>query len=241
MKIPKMILFDYGQTLIAEQKFDGVKGTDAVLQYATRNKYHLSAEQVQAKANEIKQFPIENGRYIVFLFHTDEFLGEVTSSEEQQIMKVLRKNGEIVEVNFEEKEGKQAFWHTSAHVLAQAVKRLYSETKCAIGSAIENGFYYNFQFEFSFSEDHLKTIEAEMRKIVRESLSLQVYEKSKEEALSFMENADETYKIELIQELNDTEQISFYKQGEYEEFCAGPHISNVCQIKAVKLLNLIFI
>ena len=145
-------------------------------------------------------------------------------------MKVLRKNGEIVEVNFEEQEGKKAFWHTSAHVLAQAVKRLYPETKCAIGSTIENGFYYDFQFEFSFSEDHLKTIEAEMRKIVKESLSLQVYEKSKEEALSFMENADEKYKVELIQELNDTEQISFYKQGEYEEFCAGSHISNVCQI-----------
>ena len=152
-------------------------------------------------------------------------------------MKVLRKNGEIVEVNFEEQEGKKAFWHTSAHVLAQAVKRLYPETKCAIGSTIENGFYYDFQFEFSFSEDHLKTIEAEMRKIVKESLSLQVYEKSKEEALSFMENADEKYKVELIQELNDTEQISFYKQGEYEEFCAGSHISNVCQIKALKLLS----
>ena len=152
-------------------------------------------------------------------------------------MKVLRKNGEIVEVNFEEQEGKKAFWHTSAHVLAQAVKRLYPKTKCAIGPAIENGFYYDFQFEFSFSEDHLKTIEAEMRKIVKESLSLQVYEKSKEEALSFMENADEKYKVELIQELNDTEQISFYKQGEYEEFCAGSHISNVCQIKAIKLLS----
>ncbi len=152
-------------------------------------------------------------------------------------MKVLRKNGEIVEVNFEEQEGKKAFWHTSAHVLAQAVKRLYPETKCAIGSTIENGFYYDFQFEFSFSEDHLKTIEAEMRKIVKESLSLQVYEKSKEEALRFMENADEKYKVELIQELNDTEQISFYKQGEYEEFCAGSHISNVCQIKAIKLLS----
>ncbi len=88
-------------------------------------------------------------------------------------MKVLRKNGEIVEVNFEEQEGKKAFWHTSAHVLAQAVKRLYPETKCAIGPAIENGFYYDFQFEFSFSEEHLKTIEAEMRKIVKESLSLQ--------------------------------------------------------------------
>ncbi|MDE7351953.1 MAG: threonine--tRNA ligase [Acetatifactor sp.] len=152
-------------------------------------------------------------------------------------MKVLRKNGEIAEVGFEEQEGRKAFWHTSAHVLAQAVKRLYPETKCAIGPAIENGFYYDFQFQFPFSEEHLKTIEAEMRKIVKESLSLQVYEKSKEEALGFMENAGEKYKIELIQELNEAEQISFYKQGEYEELCAGPHISNVCQIKAIKLLS----
>ena len=130
-------------------------------------------------------------------------------------MKVLRKNGEIVEVNFEEQEGKKAFWHTSAHVLAQAVKRLYPETKCAIGPAIENGFYYDFDFAFSFSEEHLKAIEEEMRKIVKESLSLQVFEKSKEEALSFMEGAGEKYKVELIEELDASEKISFYKQGEY--------------------------
>ena len=152
-------------------------------------------------------------------------------------MKVLRKNGEMVEVNFEKQEGEKAFWHTSAHVLAQAVKRLYPNTKCAIGPAIENGFYYDFEFEFPFSEENLKEIEEEMRKIIKESLSLQVYEKSKEEALSFMEKAGEKYKIELIRELDEKEHISFYKQGEYEEFCAGPHISNVCQIKAFKLLS----
>ncbi len=152
-------------------------------------------------------------------------------------MKVLRKNGEIAELKFEEQEGKKAFWHTSAHVLAQAVKRLYPETKCAIGPAIENGFYYDFEFGFSFSEGNLKEVEDEMRKIIKESLSLQVYEKSKEEALDFMQNAGEKYKIEMIEELDESEKISFYKQGEYEEFCAGPHISNVCQIKAVKLLS----
>ena len=129
----------------------------------------------------------------------------VEKRKEQQIMKVLRKNGEMVEVNFEEQEGKKEFWHTSAHVLAQAVKRLYPETKCAIGPAIENGFYYDFQFDFPFTEEHLKTIEAEMRKIVKESLSLQVCEKSREEALSIMDQAGETYKMELIQELNETE------------------------------------
>ncbi|MBE5927523.1 MAG: threonine--tRNA ligase [Lachnospiraceae bacterium] len=152
-------------------------------------------------------------------------------------MKVLRRNGEIIEVNFEDQEGKKAFWHTSAHVLAQAVKRLYPETKCAIGPAIENGFYYDFEFAFSFSEEHLKEVEEEMQKIVKESLSLQVSEKSKEEALIFMADAGEKYKIELVEELDDSEKISFYKQGEYEEFCAGPHISNVCLIKAIKLLS----
>ncbi len=152
-------------------------------------------------------------------------------------MKILRRNGEIAEIGFEEAEGKKAFWHTSSHVLAQAVKRLWPETKCAIGPAIENGFYYDFEFAFPFSEEHLKVIEDEMRKIVKESLSLQVYEKSKEEALQFMEEAGEKYKVELIQALDANEKISFYSQGEYAEFCAGPHITNVCQIKAFKLMS----
>ena len=153
-------------------------------------------------------------------------------------MKVLRKTGEIVEVKLEEQEGKKAFWHTSAHVLAQAVKRLYPDTKCAIGPAIENGFYYDFEFSFPFSEENLKEIEEEMRRIVKESLSIRVYEKSKDEAIAFMENVHEKYKLELIRELDDDEKISFYKQGDYEEFCAGPHILNTCQIKAIKLLSI---
>lgn len=152
-------------------------------------------------------------------------------------MKVLQNNNEVREVKFEELEGKKAFWHTSAHVLAQAVKRLYPETKCAIGPAIENGFYYDFDFAFPFSDEHLSAIEEEMRRIVKESLSLQVSGKSREEAIAYMEQAGEHYKLELIKELADDVRISFYKQGEYEEFCAGPHISNVCQIKAIKLLS----
>ena len=152
-------------------------------------------------------------------------------------MKVLQNNNEVMEFKFEELEGKKAFWHTSAHVLAQAVKRLYPETKCAIGPAIENGFYYDFEFAFPFDQEHLGAIEEEMRKIVKESLSLQVSEKSKEEAIAYMERAKEPYKLEIIRELADDVRISFYKQGEYEEFCVGPHISNVCQIKAIKLLS----
>lgn len=121
--------------------------------------------------------------------------------------------------------------------MAQAVKRLYSDTKCAIGPAIENGFYYDFEFSFPFSEENLKEVEKEMRRIVKESLSLQVFEKTKTEAIEYMKKIHEDYKLELIRELEDNEKISFYKQGDYEEFCAGPHISNVCQIKAIKLLS----
>lgn len=151
-------------------------------------------------------------------------------------MKVLRKNGEIVEEKFEG-EGKKAFWHTSAHVLAQAVKHLYPDTKCAIGPAIEQGFYYDFEFSFPFSEENLAEIEQEMKRIVKESLSLQVSEKSKEEAFAYMQKENEDYKLELIRELGEGEQITFYKQGDYEEFCAGPHITNTSSIKAIKLLS----
>lgn len=152
-------------------------------------------------------------------------------------MKVIRKNGQVMEGSFEEREVREAFWHTTAHVLAQAVKRLYPETKCAIGPAIEHGFYYDFEFDFSFAEEDLRAVEAEMKNIVEESLSLQVYGQTKEEAIVYMEQRGEPYKTEMIRELPETEKISFYRQGDYAEFCAGPHISNTCQIKALKLLS----
>ncbi|MBQ6024862.1 MAG: threonine--tRNA ligase [Lachnospiraceae bacterium] len=152
-------------------------------------------------------------------------------------MKVLLKNGNVVEESFESAEGKKAFWHTSAHVLAQAVKRLYPNVKCGIGPAIEKGFYYDFEFDFPFSEENLGAVEDEMRKIIKESLSLQVYEVSKKEALKYMADNNEPYKQELIKELPAEEKISFYKQGDYAEFCAGPHIINTSHIKAVKLLS----
>lgn len=153
-------------------------------------------------------------------------------------MKILLKNGETREMSFDEQEGKKAFWHTSAHILAQAVKNLYPDTKCAIGPAIQNGFYYDFEFSFPFSEEYLPAIEAEMKKIVKKSFPLQVYGMEREKALSYMEEHGESYKLELIQDLPAEEEISFYKQGEYVEFCAGPHIANTCQVKAIKLLSI---
>ena len=152
-------------------------------------------------------------------------------------MKVLEKNGQVIEGNFEEKEVKEAFWHTSAHVLAQAVKRLYPDTKCAIGPAIDNGFYYDFDFSFPFTEENLAAIEKEMKKIVKQSLPLEVFEVTKEKALDYMKERQEDYKVEMIEELPEGETITFYKQGDYEEFCAGPYVSNTCVIKAIKLLS----
>ncbi len=153
-------------------------------------------------------------------------------------MKVLRRDGSIYEGSFEEKEVREAFWHTSAHVLAQAVKRLYPDTKCAIGPAISNGFYYDFDFGVPFSEEQLKDVEKEMGKIIGEALPLEVCERERQEAAAFMAERKEPYKVELILALPEGETVSFYRQGDYEESCAGPHIDNTCRIGAFRLLSL---
>ncbi|MCM1118556.1 MAG: threonine--tRNA ligase [bacterium] len=153
-------------------------------------------------------------------------------------MKILHRNGEITSSDFDSSEGRKAFWHTSAHLLAQAVKRLYPDTKCAIGPATDNGFYYDFAFSFSFTEEHLRAVEEEMRRLVRESLSLQVRAVSRQEALAHMEQEGEDFKLELIRELPGGEEITFYRQGNYTELCAGPHLSNTSPIRALKLLSI---
>lgn len=170
-------------------------------------------------------------------------------------MKVLKSNGEVYEGNFEEKEVSRAFWHTSAHMLAQAVKELYPDTKCAIGPVIENGFYYDFRFSFPFEEEHLKAVEAKMYEIAGRSLSLRVESVSEKEALAYMERQGECYKKEIIEELvrevsigkmsgkkeKEREQaleFTFYRQGSYTEFCRGPHIANTSYVRAIKLLSI---
>ena len=152
-------------------------------------------------------------------------------------MKISKKDGSIQEVTFEEELGRNAFRHTSAHILAQAVKRLYPETKCAIGPAIADGFYYDFEFDFEFSEDRFEEIENEMKKIVKENLQLRHYTLSREEAIKLMEEKNEPYKVELIMDLPEDEELSFYQQGEYVEFCAGPHVAYTSAVKAFKLLS----
>ena len=134
-------------------------------------------------------------------------------------------------------EGKKAYWHTTSHILAQAVKRLYPETKLAIGPSIDNGFYYDFDSEKAFSEEDLLKLEEEMKKIIKEDLSIEKYTLPRKEAIEFMQNKNEIYKIELINDLPEDAEISFYKQGEFTDLCAGPHVQSTGKIKAIKLLS----
>ena len=139
-------------------------------------------------------------------------------------------------VTFDEIEGKKTFWHTASHIMAQAVKRLYPDTKLAIGPSVDNGFYYDFDSEVSFTPEILEKIEAEMKKIVKEDLALEKFELSPAEALAMMEEKGEIYKVELINEHADKgEAISFYKQGDFVELCAGPHLMSTGAVKAFKL------
>ena len=140
-------------------------------------------------------------------------------------------------LTFDDEGGKHAFRHTSSHILAQAVKRLFPSTKLAIGPAIENGFYYDFDSDRTFTPEDLEKIEAEMKKIIKEDLTVERFELPREEAIKFMSERGETYKVELINDLPEDAVISFYKQGEFVDLCAGPHAPSTGKIKAFKLLN----
>ena len=129
------------------------------------------------------------------------------------------------------------YWHTTAHVMAQAVKRLFPDAKLTIGPAIEHGFYYDFDIEKPFSEDDLAKIEDEMRKIIKEDLKLERFELPRDEAIKLMKENNEDYKVEIIEELPEGEVISFYKQGDFTDLCRGPHLPSTGCIKAIKLLS----
>ena len=148
------------------------------------------------------------------------------------------KEGDVVEIlGWEHEDARWTLRHTGSHVLAQAVKRLYPETKLAIGPAIDNGFYYDFDREKPFLQEDLDKIEAEMKKIVKEGLRLERFELPREEAIAFMEEKDEPYKVELIQDLPEDAVISFYKQGDFVDLCAGPHLPSTSGLKAFKLTS----
>ena len=162
--------------------------------------------------------------------------GEV-DGEVKDLRYELKKDCSLILHTFKEEdlEGKKAYWHTTSHIMAQAVKRLFPEAKLAIGPAIENGFYYDFDVEKPFTDEDKANIETEMKKIIKENLEIERFSLPKQDALKLMEN--EPYKQELINDLAEGEEISFYKQGDFTDLCAGPHLTSTGKIKAVKILS----
>ncbi len=152
-------------------------------------------------------------------------------------MKITLKDGALSEASFEQEEGRRAFRHTASHVLAQAVKELFPQTKLAIGPATEEGFYYDFDRDTPFSAEEVAAIEAQMKKIIKQGQALERFTLPRNEAIALMESLDEPYKVELIQELPEGEEISFYKQGDFSDLCAGPHLTSTKPLKAIKLMN----
>ena len=152
-------------------------------------------------------------------------------------MKVIMHDGSINEYTFDDEIGRGALRHTASHILAQAVKRLYPETKLAIGPSIKDGFYYDFDRETPFTDEDLAALEAEMKKIVKENLKLERFTLPRAEAIALMEKAGEPYKVELINDLPEDEELSFFKQGDYVDLCAGPHVTYTSAVKAFKLTS----
>ena len=149
----------------------------------------------------------------------------------------LNQNCKLEILTFDDEDGKKAYWHTTSHIMAQAIKRLYKNVKLAIGPAIDAGFYYDFDTDYRFSEADFEKIEAEMKKIIKEDLPIERFELPREEAIKLMKDAGEDYKVELIEDLPEDEVLSFYKQGEFTDLCAGPHLMSTGKVKCVKIMS----
>ena len=166
-----------------------------------------------------------------------EVLCATVNGEVVELSHALTADAEVTLHTFADEEGKSTFRHTASHILAQAVKRLYPETKLTIGPAVENGFYYDFDSDISFTPEILSKIEGEMKKIVKENLRLERSTKSREDAIAFMREKGEPYKVQLIEELPSDAEISFYTQGEFTDLCAGPQLFATGAVKAFKLTS----
>ncbi|MBS3994845.1 MAG: threonine--tRNA ligase [Alkaliphilus sp.] len=149
----------------------------------------------------------------------------------------LYEDAEVSILTFEDEDGKDIFRHTSSHIMAQAVLRLFPNTKLAIGPPIENGFYYDLDSEHRFTEEDFGIIEKEMDKICQENLQIEKFEMSRDEAIKYMKKKNESYKVELIEDLPENTILSFYKQGEFVDLCAGPHLPSTKPVKAIKILS----
>lgn len=167
-----------------------------------------------------------------------EALTATINGELKDIRTLISEDSSVSIHKFDEFEGRLAFWHTTDHVMAQAVKRLWPETKLSVGPQNENGFFYDFDREGGFSEEDLVKIEAEMKNIIKEGYDVEYFELPRDEAEAFIKEQGEPYKLELLADIPEGDTISFYKQGEFTDLCGGPHILSVKPIKAVKLLSL---
>ncbi|MBQ4055033.1 MAG: threonine--tRNA ligase, partial [Clostridia bacterium] len=150
----------------------------------------------------------------------------------------ISEGDEVKPLTFEEQGGKKVFWHTSSHILAQAVKRLYPNAKLAIGPSIDNGFYYDIDVDTAFTPEILEKLEGEMKKIVKENVRIERFTLPRDEAIALMKEKDEPYKVELIEDLPEGETISFYRQGDFTDLCAGPHLFSTGAVKAYKLTSI---
>ncbi len=165
-------------------------------------------------------------------------LGAVVNGQTRGLQEALNEDSEVRFVNFNDKEGKAIFWHTSAHIMALAVQRLHPDVKFAIGPAIADGFYYDFDTEHRFTPEDLKAIEDEMKKIVKEGHELVRTEMKREDAIEHFKPMGEVYKVDLIENLPEGAVISFYQLGEFIDLCKGPHLKDISKVKAVKLMSI---
>ena len=166
-----------------------------------------------------------------------EVIAAEINGETHELSSPVHDGYDVKLLTFEDEGGKKTFFHTASHILAQAVKRLYPEVKLTIGPAIDNGFYYDFDSDVTFAAEELEKIEAEMKKIVKENLKIERFTLPRDEAKKLMEEKGEPYKVLLIDRVPEGEEISFYKQGEFTDLCAGPHLFSTGAVKAFKLIQ----
>lgn len=166
-----------------------------------------------------------------------EVIAAEINGEAHELSSPVHNGDDVKLLTFEDEGGKKTFFHTASHILAQAVKRLYPEVKLTIGPAIDNGFYYDFDSDVTFAAEELEKIEAEMKKIVKENLKIERFTLPRDEAKKLMEEKGEPYKVLLIDRVPEGEEISFYKQGEFTDLCAGPHLFSTGAVKAFKLIQ----
>ena len=198
--------------------------------------------KVTLKGGDIREY--ENGTNLLDMAKSiseglaRNCLAADVNGETKEMNFVPESDCEVSFLTFNDENGRKAYRHTASHVLAQAIKRLYPNTKLAIGPAIEDGYYYDFEFETPITTGDFEKIEAEMKKIIKENIPLEKFELPRDEAIKFMKKKDEPYKVELIENLPDDAVIFFYKQGDFVDLCAGPHLMSTGKLKAVKLQSL---